>query len=276
MKMGTRLLDGPGTPSLVSVQDLRLMALLKDLVKDMGQVEAAEVLGIDRKTVWRSLGAGRLSPRLADALERLLLSGGGSVAAQQRAEMDALTRRIDGLEREMRSSLRAMEGGIEALREEHVENTRGIQRRLGQMEAGRDPQSEQETPSPVRRPPRMVELRRQYPELATIEPAPDDEDVFGKAWPLIVEWRKLRGNRPNWGKGLAWLAAQERLMEVELALLEEHGLTLPPEKQPLHGLDRGAQVNWRRTALYDTQRARAKAVLLRWVRRILTFNLWRR
>ena len=48
-----------------------------------------------------------------------------------------------------------------------------------------------------------------------------------------------------------------------MALLEEHGLTLPPENQPLYGLDRGAQVNWRRAALYDTQRASARAELLR-------------
>ena len=178
----------------------------------------------------------------------------------------------------MRRALRAIEGSIEALREEHVEDLRGVKRRLGQMEAGRDPQGEEEKPGPVRRPPRMVEFRRKYPELATIEPAPDDEDVFGAAWPLIVEWRKLRGTHPNRGKGLAWLATEERLMEVEveLALLEEHGLTLPPEKQPLYGLDRSAQVNWRRTALYDTQRARARAELRRWVRKVLTFNLWRK
>ena len=263
--------------NVADVHHLRLMSLLQELVRDQGGMKgAARTLGIDHRTVAGSMAEGELTRRARDSLEHLLLSGGGSAAAQQRADMDALTRRIDGLEREMRSSLRAMEGGIEALREEHVENTRGIQRRLGQMEAGRDPQSEQETPSPVRRPPRMVELRRQYPELATLESAPDDEDVFGAAWPLIVEWRKLRGNRPNWGKGRAWLAAQERLMEMELALLEEHGLTLPPQKQPLYDLDRGAQVNWRRTALYDTQRARAKAELVRWVRRILTFNLWRK
>ena len=276
MKIGSKLLDGPGTPSLESVQELRLMALLKDLVKDMSQVEAAELLGIDRKTVWRSLGAGRLSPRLAEALERLLLAGGGSAAAQQREEMDDLARRMDELHREMRRALRAMEGGIEALREQHVEDRRGIQRRLGQMETGREAYEAEKSPSTVRRPPRMVEFRRQYPELATLEPAPDDEEVFGKAWSLIVEWRKLRGAHPNRGKGLSWLVEHERLMEVELALLEEHGLTLPPEKQPLYDLDRGAQVNWRRTALYDTQRARAKADLLRWVRRILTFNLWRK
>ena len=54
-------------------------------------------------------------------------------------------------------------------------------------------------------------------------------------------------------------------MEVEVALLEEHGLTLPPETQPLRGLELGSQLNWRRAALYDTRRARAKRELLRGV-----------
>ena len=42
-------------------------------------------------------------------------------------------------------------------------------------------------------------------------------------------------------------------MSVELALLEEHGLTLPPQTYPLKGLDRGEQVNWRRKALEDAR-----------------------
>ena len=46
MKRGNKLLDGPATPSLMSVQELRLMALLRDLVGDVGQREAADVLGI--------------------------------------------------------------------------------------------------------------------------------------------------------------------------------------------------------------------------------------
>ena len=66
-----------------------------------------------------------------------------------------------------------------------------------------------------------------------------DEEVFGAAWPLIVEWRELKNAHPVRGKGFAWLADHERLLEMELALLEEHGMTLPPEKQPLRGFDRG-------------------------------------
>ena len=260
---------------VADVHHLRLMSLLQELVRDKGGIKgAARVLGVDHRTVTASLAGGELSRRVREALERLLLATVGSAAARQREEMDALKRRIDGVEKETR---RAIEGGIEVLREAHAEDTRGVKRRLARVEAGRDPQSEQETPSPARRPPRgRPAPRRDYPELATRESAPDDQDVFGPAWPLIVEWRKLRDSHPNQGKGLAWLVTEERLMEVEVALLEEHGLTLPPERQPLRGLDRGAQLNWRRTALYDTQRARAKAELLRWVRKVLTFNLCRK
>ena len=104
--------------------------------------------------------------------------------------------------------------------------------------------------------------------------ADDDEEVFRDAWPLIAEWRKLKDVHPNKGRGLAWLAEKERLLEVELALLEGHGMTLPPEKQPLRGFDRYGQTNWRRTALHHTRRERAKQERLRWVRRALTLGMW--
>ena len=94
---------------------------------------------------------------------------------------------------------------------------------------------------------------RDYPDLVTLEPA-DDAAVFGDAWPLIVEWRVLMDSHPTQGKGLAWLADEERLRVVELALLEDHGLTLPPEKQPLRDFDRSGQITWRRTALSASRR----------------------
>ena len=59
---------------------------------------------------------------------------------------------------------------------------------------------------------------------------------------------------------------------MELALLEDHGLTLPPETYPLKGLDRGAQVNWRQKALDDTRRVLRRKELVR----VLTVGLWRR
>ena len=52
---------------------------------------------------------------------------------------------------------------------------------------------------------RSPSLRREYPELVPLEPADDDEAVFGPAWPLIVEWRGLKDTHPDRGKGLSWL-----------------------------------------------------------------------
>ena len=57
-------------------------------------------------------------------------------------------------------------------------------------------------------------------------------------------------------------------------MLEEHGLTLPPETVPLRGLDRNEQLNWRVRELAKVRRQRAGLVRLRWARRVLTLGLW--
>ena len=119
-------------------------------------------------------------------------------------------------------------------------------------------------------------LRRLDPEVVTEEPAEDDEEVYGDAWPLVVEWRSLRADHPHRGKSLSWLVTEERLLTLELAMLEEHGLTLPPETQALRGFGRRGQTSWRWKALVDTRNALRKRELLRWVRRILTLGPWRK
>ena len=86
----------------------------------------------------------------------------------------------------------------------------------------------------------------------------------------------MKETHPDRGGGLDWLLVEERLLEVELELLEEHGLTLPPETYLLRGLDRGAQVNRRRKALHDAQRARRRLELLRPLRRVFTLGFWQR
>ena len=117
---------------------------------------------------------------------------------------------------------------------------------------------------------------REYPDLVTREPAEGDEEVFGEAWPLIAEWRELKDAHPVRGRGFEWLTDEERLLVMELTLLEEHGMTLPPEKQPLRDFARNGQINWRRTALSDTRRALRRWELLLRVGRVVTFGRWRR
>ena len=110
--------------------------------------------------------------------------------------------------------------------------------------------------------------------MVTEAPAEDDPEVYGAAWPLVEEWRRLREGHPYQGKTMSWLLTQERLLVLELAILEEHGLTLPPETQPLRGFGRRGQTRWRHKALHDIRVALQKRKMLRWGRRVLTLGLW--
>ena len=268
-----------------NMHHMRLMTLLQELVRDKGYKGAARVLELDQRTVAECARTGQLSRRVRQALERALQEGVGSAAARQRERNDKLETRVEALEKgheahekghdelgkELRRRMAAVEGRVEALKSSDAQGTGAGHAGAGPSQAAADG-SESGARGIGRKPPPRPRLRREYPDLVTLEPAEDDEEVFGAAWPMIVEWRGLKDAHPNDGKGLAWLAEEERLRVVELSLLEDHGMTLPPEKRPLRGFDRDGQINWRRTALFDTRRARRKAELLG----RLTFGLWGR
>ena len=267
-----------------NVYHMRLMALLQELVRDKGYKGAARVLETDQRTVAESARTGRLSRRVRQALERALQEGVGSAAARQRERNDRLENRVEALEKghgalakgydalgkEVPGRVAAVEGRVEALRRDGAQGTGAGVTGPGPSQAEADG-SERGAPGMGRKPPPRPRLRREYPDLVTLEPAPDDEEAFGAVWPMIVEWRGLRATHPNDGKGLDWLRTEERFLALELALLEEQGMTLPPARFPLRGFDRNGQVNWRQTAFFDTRRALRKAELLRKV----TFGLWR-
>ena len=275
--------------SIEDLQHLRLMTLLGELVRDKGIMRAARDLNVDHRTLTAGLESGRLSRRLRGALEKALLEGGGSPAREQRQRNDELAERVgkvvgrvEDLGQETNQGLADVQGEVKAMRDEH---DRGM-RRLARLEAGGDDaqDGEGESGEATAGPPAQVNagrrtsprLRREFPELVTVDPAEDDGEAFGDAWPLVQEWRGLKQTHPNRGKGLSWLRTEERLLAVELALLEDHGLTLPPETYPLKGLDRSGQTSWRRKALDDTRRARARREMLLRVRRALTLGLWRK
>ena len=270
--------------SVEDVDHLRLMALLRELVRDKGVMKATEALGVDYKTLVGSLKRGRLSRRMRQVLEKALLEGRGSPAAEQRERNDRLEERLDNVESEVKGKVEALakdvskrfasvQGDVKALRDAVGQ----VERRVSAIEGGGGAQDEGEEAKAAGGPAKRREAPwRKFPDLLTLEPVEGDEEVFGDAWPLVVEWRELKNAHPVQGKGFAWLTDYERLLEMELTLLEEHGMTLPPEKQPLRGFDRGGQVNWRRSALSGTRRA------LLWPRRwrrvvgVVTSRLWRR
>ena len=281
--------NGSDVPDVERMRRLRLSGFLRELVREEGRMEAAELLGVNYRTLVKAEESGELTGRMSDALERLLGTGEDPEAVRLRERMTALESGMEALTKEMRDGLdeiRAIVGGVQAGDNEDGQTQTqdgGNGRSEAQAQAGVE---EEEAAAPVsgRPAPPVAGLRskgpfaerRLDPEIVTEEPADDDPEVYGDAWPLVKEWRSLRAGHPHQGRSLSWLVTEERLLTLELAMLEEHGLTLPPEKQPLRGFGRKGQTSWRWTALHDTRVALRKRELLRWVRRVCTLGLWRR
>ena len=267
--MDEKLLNGEATPNLESLHNVRLTALLNDLMKQ-GKLEAAQALGINHKTLSAALDSGVLTPRVSDALEKVLLS-----------------RQMEAFEK-VRERVEEMEGRLEAV-EEQGKNipdvigeavAREVERRMREStDAAEDDVTPQgsEPPDAVDEevaPPRRL-FRQTHPSVITMEPQPGDEEVFGEAWPLVDEWRRLRTSHPAEGGGVEWLTNEERLRKLEIALVGEHELTMPPDTYRWDSLGRRAQVRWRTETLTRVRRELVWAHVRRWIRRILTFNLWR-
>ena len=268
------------------VHHLRLMALLHEMVREKGNRGAAEALGLDPRTVASCMKAGRLSWRVREALERGLQSGAGSAAARQRKRNDALEGRIEELEGKLRSGFSEVRatvtGEVKAMLEEQAKSLRRLDLRLARLETGKAAQDGIERassggpePDPTQR--RYVRPRT-YPQLVTPEAEPDEDLVYGDATPVIVEWRRVRAEflkTLKTGATLDRTEVQEPMLEMEIALVGEHGLTLPPASFPWDEFDRRDKV-WERTQ--DLKRVRAereRALLRRWLRRVLTVGLWR-
>ena len=259
--------------SVEDAYELRLTALLHQLAGKLVHKGAARTLGLDHRTVATSVREG-LSRRVREALERALVDRDGDARDRLEEEFGEFRERFETLAQELRDGLGAVQGQVETLGQQQAGRMRHIEGRLTRVEVGTVGATSGATVSTGRTAGAGPAARRRYPSLVTVDPAGDDAQVFGDAWPLVEEWRRLwHGHAPQ-GKGLAWVSRRERILALEVSMLEDHGLTLPPETEPLRGLDRGAQLNWRRKALVDMRKRRRRLALLRWLRRALTLGLW--
>ena len=272
-----QVVDDAGDDGSVDVELLRrarLSAMLRELVRQEGPTKTAELLGVNYKTVARAEKSGWLTGRMSDALERLLRPVNDPQAERLRERVGALEGGMGALAKELRDGLDEIRTAVAGQASAPTETDGKTQARDGEG-AGRSktwaapPVAGLGSKKPFR-------LRRLDPEVVTEEPAEDDAEVYGAAWPLVEEWRLLRADHPHRGKSLSWLGTEERLLTLELGMLEEHGLTLPPETQALRGFGRRGQINHRWKALADTRVALRKRKLLRWVRTVLTLWLWRK
>lgn len=269
--------DGP--PDVEKLRRLRLRGFLRELVREEGRMEAAELLGVAYRTLVKAEESGEITGRVGDALERLLGTGDDPEVGRLRESVGALEERMAAMEGGLEELAKAVASGAgRPMGSENVndnvraQNPDAVEKDRAQ---GDDPENAAGEPGPTvtgESLPGRARPRRVDPEVVTVEPADDDPEMYGDAWSLVKEWRSLRADHPHRGKSLSWLTTEERLLVLELAMLEEHGLTLPPETQPLRGFARKGQTTHRWRALADTRAAMRRR---KWLR-VFTPWLWGR
>ncbi len=110
--------------------------------------------------------------------------------------------------------------------------------------------------------------------VVTLEPLEGEQAALGEAVELVAEWRRLRSQGERHRSAVERARAEERRWEIEIELIAEHGLALPPETVPLHPSRRDDQLRWRRVTLGRVRATRVRAERLRLLRRVLTLGLW--
>jgi len=261
--------------------DAQLLALLDDLVLAEGRLKAAQALGVNYRTLVKVVASGRLSGRMRDALERRQLADREAKTSQQWDEMRALAQRIERAEQrqtaieqarhrddaaagELRAAVRRVDAAAQALQT--------LTRRVARLERGQG--SRTAAGSEVTAPEQSWAVDDpSRAGVVTDDPHPGEEASYGPGMPAVVEWRRLNQQREK-GTKLDQVKTRERIMALEIALIGEYELTLPPDTDAIHPSEREGYLRWRRRALADLQTERARRELLRWVRRVLTLGLW--
>ena len=163
--------------------ELRLTALLHQLVSQRGHKGAARALGVDHGTVASSVRQG-LSRRVREALERSLVEKDGDARDQLEEEFAGFRERFEALAGELRDGLSTVQGQVETLGEQQAGRMRRLEGRVAQVEGGRGRTATVGSASGGRSAGTGSATRRRYPELVIREAADDDEEVYGDAWEL--------------------------------------------------------------------------------------------
>ena len=179
-------------------------------------MSTAERLGVNYKTIARALESGNLTPHLAEALELLLICGGTPAMVRLRERIDVMEERVD-----------ALDGRVDDLASAATDATPD----------GREPAKEAEERKPA-----ADDRTKGEPEatnavngahggaldtLVVSEAAePGEEDAYGPAWPLIVEWRWLRDGHPD--RGRESLVAGDRGAPAALGVGDARGVWTDP------------------------------------------------
>ena len=263
-------------------EDAPLLDLLDALVDDRGRVAAAEALGVNYRTVARCQQSRRVSRRMRQVLQEFREAqevgddGPGVVAVDSPGEDVEETQqdRVATLEQEnraLRATVEAQAKELEALRR-RVAELEDLTQTPGEADAVDGGDGHSGAWRPPRRRPGMPDAG-----VVTLEEQPDEEHAFGPAAPLVAEWRETRARMGDGSAGnrVDRAVASVRRWELEVEMLRDWQLTLPPETEPLDESRRKDHVCRRAEAEAQARRELARAERARLLRRLVTLGMWR-
>ena len=106
--------DGAGSdgPDEQELRQRTLVEFLRKLVEAEGRTRAAEMVGVNYRTLVNAEESGELTGRMSDALELMLLTSSGPVEPNQDGKSD----RLDRLEAELNALAKELRGGLREIR----------------------------------------------------------------------------------------------------------------------------------------------------------------
>lgn len=90
---------------------------------------------------------------------------------------------------------------------------------------------------------------RTHPQLVALEPASDDPEVYGAALPVVAAWRRALRALDEAPHRRGWLNARERQLRLEVQLIDDRRLTLPPADAPWDNVRRATELRLRLSSL---------------------------
>ena len=268
--------------------DERLLEALDELMGRTTREKAAELLGVSVRTLMRAKSGRQLTNRMRDTLTlRLTADGdrGGDGDTSERREPSPGAGELEGRVAQLDERVQALEETVGA-------GHRPAPPAGGPGQADASGPETTDPVAPVRatsapavpgvEPPVIgggpaARPRRSHPELVTLEAEEGEELVYGEAAPLVAEWRQVRAGhlderRSRVEQATDWV----RMCELELALIGEQELTLPPDSYPWDRFQRRDALRRRELWLGYARRELCRALFWRSLRRALTLGVRRR
>ncbi|MCY3923598.1 MAG: hypothetical protein OXG27_14560 [Chloroflexi bacterium] len=255
----------------------RLWGLLQDLVAREGKARTAERLGVSDRTLRRTLESEHLSRRMTSALLREQNELRDEQRVAREMQLQNLIQSVQQLERRLGEFEEVTGEQLDELGERVAAAGRQAteaKERVGL--APHTPAGRGGVPTAVSAPRRVNVRPVELHALVTVEPAADDAAVYREALPLVAEWRRSLVERKEATHTYAWLKGEMRLVELELRLIDEYQLTIPPADRAWDGLRRQTERRLRSRVLDHFRRQLRWTRPLHWALRLISLGLWLR